>query len=90
MLGYRNIPAGPRMLWPWMTCFAWSWPQLVGDYGCAAATRTVGFAEPAGFVAVAGPRRRGPIVCPIQASLPLVPSVRNRSYTISPPKCYWR
>ena len=60
MLGYRNIPAGPRMLRPWMTCLAWSWPQLVGGYGCPAATRTVGFAEPVGFVVATGLRRRGP------------------------------
>ncbi len=28
MLRYRNTPAGPRMLRPWMTCPAGSWPPL--------------------------------------------------------------
>ena len=72
MLGYRNTPAGPRMLRPWMTCPVRPWPQLVGGYSCPAATRTAGFAEPAGSVAATGPRRRGPVVRPIQPATRLI------------------
>lgn len=90
MLGYRNTPAGPRMLRSWMTCPARAWPQPVGGYGCSAATGTIGRTGPAGSVAAAGPPRCGPVVRPIRASLALVSSIRNCSYTISPPKRYWR
>jgi hypothetical protein len=90
VLGYRNTPAGPRMLRPWMTCPVRLWAQPVGSYGCSGAIRTVGPAGPAGSVAATGLRRCGPVVRPIQASLPLVSSVRNCSDTISPPKRYWR
>ena len=93
MLGYRNTPAGPRMLRPWMTCPAGSWLPQAGGHGCSAVTRTREFIGPTGLagpVAAAGPRGRGPVVRPIQASLALVSPARNRADTISPPKCYWR
>ena len=90
MLGYSNSPAGPRMLRPWMTCLARSGPQVVGVCGCSVATRTAGKDGPVSFTAATGPRSCGPVVRPIQASFALVPSVRNRTDTISPPKRYWR
>ena len=63
MLGYRNSPAGPRMLRLWMTCPARSrsWPQVAGGCGCPAATRAAGSTGPAGSVAATGPRRCGPV-----------------------------
>ena len=91
MLGYRNTPAGPRMLRPWMVCLAGSWPPLADGRGCPAATRTrefIGPTGPDGPVAAAGPRRRGCVMRPVQASLALVSPARNRSATISPPKRY--
>ena len=48
MLGYRNTPAGPRMLRPWMVCLAGSWPPLADGRGCPAATRTREFIGPTG------------------------------------------
>ena len=48
MLGYRNGPAGPRLLRPWMTCLAWSWPLLAGGFGYSVTTRTAGTTGPLG------------------------------------------
>ena len=77
MLGYRNTPAGPRMLQPWITYPAGSWPPLPSGSVGLAATRIAGPTGPA-----------GPVARPIQASLALVLPGRNRADTISPPKRY--
>ena len=74
MLGYRKTPAGPRMLRPWMTCPAGSWPPITGgrDHLVAAPVD--------GLRTVAGPRRSGPEAPSIRigVSAALVSPARNR------------
>lgn len=62
MLGYRNSPAGPRLLRPWTTCLAGSWPPLAGGFGYSVTTRTSGPTGPSapcgGYLSAASRTRR--------------------------------
>ena len=46
VLAYRNTPAGPRMLQPWMACLTGSWSPLTGGRGFLAAARPAGPTRP--------------------------------------------